>query len=135
MNANATQEFTRRLCPHRGIGKENSLTAIESGIHTKPYFVEFDVQWHHAALYLGHPPEKQQDATLAEALQLFTNTETFPKIDIKLTEETSQEALNAVIEELHTWSPIKVMLNIAGSFTAYQYMQAESVLMKLTNDN
>lgn len=123
-----------KLCPHRGIGVENSLAAIQSGITANPLFVEFDIQWHNNDLYLGHPPEVGKN-TLHEALELFRNTSTLPKIDIKLTSQTSNSALKALIVQLSTWNPKKALINIAGDLTADKYFQAEIRLMASTDKN
>ena len=56
MSTSQQAQVLARLCPHLGIGEENSLTAIQSGIKSSPFFVESDIQWHNNDLYLGNPP-------------------------------------------------------------------------------
>ena len=135
MGTNDGEEFAKRLCPHRGIGGEDTLAAIQQGISVKPFLVEFDVQWYDDDLYLGHPPGVQQEATLAQAIDLFSRIDTFPKIDLKLTSETSKQGLGALIEQVRAWSPHKALINIAGSLTADQYMQAETALINETDQH
>lgn len=123
-----------KLCPHRGIGEENSLDAIRSGIQASPFLVEFDVQWYNDDLYLGHPPEVGEN-TLSQALELFRDTLIIPKIDIKLSSQTNNQGLQALIDQLLNWDPKKALINIAGDLSADEYFQAEKKLMKNTEEN
>ncbi|MDQ2973200.1 MAG: hypothetical protein M3Q79_01815 [bacterium] len=141
MHADTTAEFARRLCPHRGIGKENTLAAISSSIEIKPFFVEFDVQWDGKDLCLGHPPLIEKGTYLSDALNLFVNTVTIPKIDLKLLNPNYGPAMESLINQLLKWSPRKAIVNISivsgisVELTAQQFMVAETLLVHLTNQN
>lgn len=122
------KEFYKRFCPHRGIGEENTLAALCKAIRRRPYFVEFDVQFYRGNLYLGHPPGRTQE-TLSEALQLFSSASTFPKVDIKLTPKTSQQALartNALLKGIRQ----KVLVNVSGDVNVATITEAERWLAK-----
>ncbi len=133
--ANIDQEFTARLCPHRGVGKENTIESIASGIALKPFMVEFDVHEFDNALYLGHPPVISTEATLEDALRLFANTTTMPKVDIKLNSGNAKAALQILIYKLAKHGPKKVLVNISGDLDANQYMLAELTLIKNTGED
>ncbi len=134
MSNTQQEQVLARLCPHRGIGQENSLDAIGAGIKTSPLFVEFDIQWNNNNLYLGHPPVVGND-TLSQALELFKNTPIIPKIDIKLTSQTSNLALDELINQMSGWNPQKALINIAGDLNADEYFDAEKKLIAYTGDN
>ncbi len=135
MISNYRQEFAARLCPHRGVGEENTLASIGSGIATEPFMAEFDVQWSDSNLYLGHPPKINEHTVLADALHLFLDTKTIPKIDLKLNKNTQNQALSALIAKLNTWSPHKSLVNIAGKLDPQQFIDAEARLVDETDEN
>ncbi len=135
MTLDYNHEFTARLCPHRGIGKENTLESIRSGIQLNPFLVEFDIQYFKNDLYLGHPPDLNIKSTLADALGLFTNTSTLPKVDIKLDINNFRAALELLITGLVPCSPKKVLVNISGALDASKYMAAETSMIRKTTDN
>ncbi len=125
------QTLLERICPHRGIGDENTLAAIENGLLLQPFLLEFDVQYHHQNLYLGHPPGMAREATLQEALELFAGQTSLPKVDLKLTERTVFVGLWAFITAIDKL-PFSVLVNISGDLQPQAYMKAEQVLMKST---
>ncbi len=127
-------EVLAKVCHHRGFGKDNTLQSISAGIKISPFLVEFDVQWSNNALRLGHPPELGKE-TLDEALQLFTDTNILPKIDIKLTNQSFDQAIDELVKFLEKWKPRKALINISGNLISDGYMQAEKRLMELTDDN
>lgn len=135
MTPDYNSEFAARLCPHRGIGKENTLQGIRSGIELNPFFVEFDVQYFKNALHLGHPPDLNTTSTLLNALELFANTTTMPKVDIKLDITNYSAALELLLTELTAYNPKKVLLNIAGELDADKYMAAETTITRKTSTN
>ena len=122
-----------RVCHHRGIGKENTIEAISSAIQVSPFIVEFDVQLEKSKLNLGHPPDLGKN-TVVEALELFKNNRLLPKIDLKLTSKSFDEALSLLVDVLTAWAPRKALVNISGDLNANQYMQAEQLLMSKTGD-
>jgi len=133
---NYQEEFVKRLCPHRGIGEDNTLGGIERGLELKPFLLEFDIQHYDHELHLGHPPEVNETATLADALSLYSRSKTIPKVDLKLTDADIEVSLNLLAAELAKWSPRKVLVNIAGELRdAASYMEAESTLLKITDNN
>jgi hypothetical protein len=72
---------------------------------------------------------------LREALELFLATSKLPKIDIKLTSQTADQALVSLINELHTWIPREALINVDGNLKADDYMNAEAQLQEETGDN
>jgi len=98
-----SEQLESHLAFHRGIGKENTLTALHTGVEESPYLQEFDVQRytrlqkfagkiigrqppafdHRNELALGHPPETNLNGSLDQALELFRDTAVIPKIDVK----------------------------------------------------
>ncbi|MDQ2972864.1 MAG: hypothetical protein M3Q79_00060 [bacterium] len=135
MTLEYSQEFTARLCPHRGAGQDNTLESIKSGIDLNPLFVEFDTQYFKNKLHLGHPPDLNTKSTLTDALELFTNTTTVPKVDIKLGNSNYSAALELLITELTAYSPKKVLVNIAGGLNADKYMESETSMIRKTSSN
>jgi glycerophosphoryl diester phosphodiesterase len=123
--------FKSRLCPHRGIGKENTMQSIVAGISSMPFMVEFDVQLHSGTLYLGHPPQLNQESTLQDALQQFLNKSAIPKIDLKLNPLTSQQSLDSLVAQLYRWGD-GALVNIDGDLDAKGFMAAEDFLMRKT---
>lgn len=99
-----------KLCHHRGIGEENSLSAIKRGIRSSPFMVEFDIQWDKNDLYLGHPPEIT-NTKLIDALELFINSQILPKVDIKLKLQSFDDALSRLIKILNELKPQIVLVN------------------------
>jgi len=133
---NNYDEFTRRLCPHRGIGEDNTLEGIEKGLELKPFLLEFDIQSYGNELHLGHPPKVNRTATLADALNLYQHSETMPKVDLKLADADDDSSLGLLIAELGNWSFRKILINIAGELhDPVAYMKAESTLMQNTGSN
>ena len=135
MTSEKQKTLNYRLCPHRGIGKENTLDSIQAGIAGIPLMVEFDVQLYRNKLHLGHPPDINTGSGLNDALQLFLNTSVLPKIDLKLNQQTSSEALAALTNELTTWSPRRALVNISGALDSNKFMEAESKLINDTKRN
>ena len=127
------KEFKKRFCPHRGIGKENTLGSIRKALATKPYLVEFDVQLNNHSLYLGHPPALNTKATLDQALRLFAEAMAIPKIDLKINSQTQVDAVDELSKELKTWNPRLCLINIDGDVTSDSYMQAETRLLENTS--
>lgn len=135
MSFKDVEEFKKRLCPHRGAGIENTLSTVQSGIGLKPFFVEFDVQWHGDGLYLGHPPDMSKNTSLSDVLNLFANTPVLPKIDTKLDSHSWQLALSELIRELRKLGSRKALVNISGDLIADKYFEAETLLVKATSHN
>lgn len=135
MNAISNNQLAKRICPHRGIGLENTIPAIVTAVEQAPFLVEFDVQYSDGQLYLGHPPVINMDARLGDALRLFQNSSTIPKVDIKLDPQTWRTALDYLITQLNAYGPQQVLLNIDGRLDAPNYFEAESILMQRTDDN
>lgn len=127
-------EFSKRLCPHRGIGQENTLASIKTAIAAQPFMVEFDVQMYRHKLHLGHPPAINKEATLAEALRLFLSDQVMPKVDLKLSARSLSEGLKVLSNELISWSPRTSLINIDGELDADGFMSTESRLMRMTDD-
>jgi glycerophosphoryl diester phosphodiesterase len=130
-----TELFYQRFCPHRGIGEENTLASITAGVRTQPFLVEFDVQWINDNHYLGHPPVKKTDETLSEALQIYTGKSTMPKVDLKLTPESSRQAITALCSTLSETPVNRILVNISGKVDARDYMHAEQLLVRNTPNN
>lgn len=120
-----------RIYPHRGVGDENTLTSLENGLLLQPEFLEFDVQYHHQNLYLGHPPSLERTATLEEALRLFSGHKTIPKVDLKLTERTKAVGLWKFLKIIDTL-PFNVLVNVSDSLPPKDCLQAEQIIMKYT---
>lgn len=133
IDSEMNKEFINRLCPHRGIGSENTLTGIKKALVTKPYMVEFDVQLKSHSLHLGHPPALNTKATLVQALGLFVKETAIPKIDLKINLQTQVDAVNELSAKLKTWNPRLCLINIDGDVTSESYMQAETRLLKNTS--
>jgi hypothetical protein len=129
------KKFISRLCPHRGIGKENTLESIEAAISIHPFMVEFDVQLYRKSLHLGHPPDVNTESSLNAALKLFLKKSVMPKIDLKLNSRTYDEALAMLIDSLVAWNPRKALINIDGDLGADKFMEAESILVSRTSDS
>lgn len=123
-----------KLCPHRGIGDENTLLAIKNGIKSSPFMVEFDVQWNDNDLFLGHPPVIT-NSRLVDALELFRNSKIIPKVDIKLKLQSFNEALEYLIRVLNEWDYLKILINIDGSISSDYFMKAETILLNNTSNN
>lgn len=134
MQPYSSNEVLAKICHHRGIGQENSLKSISTAIAVSPFLVEFDVQWSDDELRLGHPPELSEP-TLDQALLLFEGTDILPKIDLKLTEDSYEHGLGALVNILNVWAPRKALINIAGDLSAGRYMQGEKILMNKTGAN
>jgi glycerophosphoryl diester phosphodiesterase len=126
-------EFNKRLCPHRGVGIENTLEAIKSAIKLNPFLVEFDIQEYKHRLFLGHPPKIDMKADLSQALSHFNKTTTLPKVDLKLSEITFDSALKLIPEYVKESILKNVLVNIDGELKPEQFMLAESNLMKNTD--
>jgi hypothetical protein len=126
--------FNKRLCPHRGIGEENTLTSIYAGIQRRPFMVEFDVQLHDHKLHLGHPPVLNTESTLQDALNLFVHKPVIPKIDLKLNAKTFYSAIASLVDELDDWSPNISLVSIDGDLDAKGFMLAENQILKLTDN-
>lgn len=122
------------LCPHRGIGEENSLSAIENAIKTKPFMVEFDIQQIDDTFFLGHPPKLNRKATLNDALLLFKNSVVMPKIDVKCSLDWKSD-LNQLLEILKNYEK-EVLINVGGEkLSPNEYIDAEKLLMEKSENN
>lgn len=122
-------ELDRRICPHRGIGQENTLEAIQEGLKTEPFLLEFDVQMHDYDLFLGHPPLLNTETTLEQALNLYVGHRTTPKVDVKLTTISMHQAIDRLIAIAGSYKS-KMLVNLSGSLSSSQYMAAEKYLIQ-----
>lgn len=130
------EEFARRLCPHRGIGQDNTLEGIELGLKLKPFMLEFDIQLYDSKLHLGHPPQVNTTALLTDALSLYANGQTLPKVDMRLEGHEIETSLSLLATLLNERSNSKVLVNIAGELhNATLYMAAEQRFIQNTKDN
>jgi len=127
--------FADRLCPHRGVGQENTIASIRQGIAKNPFMVEFDTQYYDGNLYLGHPPNLNKETTLADALQLFDNALILPKIDLKVNFLDYERSLETLINQLENWNPRRALVNISDGLNIGNYMRAEAALMRRTDSN
>lgn len=128
------KEFAARFCPHRGLGKDNTLEGIKAAIELKPYLVEFDIQLHDGALRLGHPPDLNPDQMLSDALILFDDTGVLPKVDVKITEDNYVSTLE-LLQNIFNNRSSKVLINIDGDCSSDVYMESEVILLDANNSN
>lgn len=122
------------LCPHRGVGGENTLEAIKSGLLLNPFLLEFDVHCFNKELYLGHPPNRSKEATLDQALALYSGISTLPKIDVKLDKNTIAVTIDRLIEII-TKNIRPVLINLSGNLNSEQYLKAERYLYRAHANN
>jgi hypothetical protein len=129
-------ELSKILCPHRGEGIENTLLAIEKGLKKSPFLLEFDVQLYNGELHLGHPPKLNKEETLIDALKLYSNSASLPKIDIKVTDQNWNESLQILIDVINSHFNARCLVNISGEhLTSGQAMKAEQWLQDKENSN
>lgn len=124
-------DFKSIICPHRGLGKENSLVAIKSAIDTNPFMVEFDIQNVNGTFYLGHPPKINYKSTLIDAVEIFKNTNVLPKVDIKCNTNWRSD-IDLLINQLENYNT-DFLINIGGdNLSSRQFMNAELYLLQET---
>lgn len=122
------QILAKAICPHRGIGDENSLIAIRSAVKNKPFMVEFDVQNIGGKLYLGHPPLVNLDVSVAEALIEFENSNVIPKIDLKCSIDWKTDIDLLLIETNSVKT--NMIINIGGdNLDQNEFVEAEKYLL------
>ena len=135
MATSAKDKLIKSICPHRGLGEENSLLSISSGLLKHPFFLEFDIRYYDGQVLLGHPPHVGKLEVLTEALTLFEKSRTFPKIDLRIPKlgwESHVKALCKVLKGVNQ----KVIVNIGGEIgKADPYMAAEVLVDTLTKSN
>jgi hypothetical protein len=129
--------FADRVCPHRGVGEENTYIGIKIAVERRPFMVEFDGALSEDELYLGHPPI-MSNTTVSEALDLYVGSPTIPKIDVKLKVDNYKKSLAVLVSLLATKSLPKVLINVGGDvgdLSAKQYMEAEAFLLAHAGNN
>lgn len=133
-----TQKLKDHLCPHRGQNDENTLESIMAGLHESPFMLEFDVQPYNNDLHLGHPPRLRLTETLEQALELFDDISTIPKIDIKLTKNNITEGIRLLVAKLGNYHK-PALINISSrhqrKLSVQDYMLAEQYLVNNTQAN
>ncbi len=128
------QVLSEVLCPHRGLGDENSLKSIRSAIETRPTMVEFDIQNLNGTYFLGHPPKINKDSTLEDALNLFSKSDVLPKVDLKCLPDWKAD-ISLLLSTLN-FIDYNVLLNIGGdNLSAVEFIKAENFITELSKSN
>lgn len=128
------KNLAKIICPHRGLGVENSLEAIKAAVNTRPFMVEFDVQNVGGVLYLGHPPEINFDATIDNTLKIYRNYEVKPKIDLKCNKNWKKD-IDLLLSRTNLLEN-QLIVNIGGDeLNSTDFMKAEEYLVLSSEAN
>ena len=132
-----SEVIRKRFGIHRGIESPyalpNSLDAIKNAISLNPIFVEFDVILDNGSIKTAHPPQEPLD-NLEEVLTLFKESNTFPKIDLKLKENSYTILIDKVIDLVKKTNEF-TLINLSGIKIRDKMMQAEIYFASKIRDN
>ncbi|MHA1148423.1 MAG: hypothetical protein ACTSR8_09270 [Promethearchaeota archaeon] len=123
-----SQIIKDRFGIHRGVESPyalpNSLNAIRSAVYLEPLFVEFDVILDDGVIKTAHPPQEPLD-NLEQILKIFNGAKTFPKIDLKLEEDTFHILIDKLIDLLKQEDRF-ILVNISGIKNRNRLLEAEN---------
>jgi len=112
---------------------QNSISAIKAAIELSPVFIEFDIVFDPLTkrAMTSHPPQKPLDE-LELILQSFKGKKTFPKLDLKLKEETYKEFIKIIIKHINDFGTY-VLVNLSG-FHGEKMMKIEEYFASKIKD-